>query len=406
MKELKIPYKDLVPPLTTEEFEALKASIEADGVREAICIDDEGNILDGHNRYRILPDAPTRMISGLTDAEKEAFVFQCNGVRRNLSPDQKKEQHRKMKLVAEKLRNEDPKKNTQSRIAQILGVAQQTVSDWSGTNTASGISSKLDARVKVSSECWPVICQRIESGENREQVAADFGITGRRAAAIATKHTNIEGAKAERTIAAQQVEGTCSIHVGDFRTAGEIVEDDSIDLILTDPPYDKESASLYSDLGEFASRVLKPGSWCLAYTGTLFWLQSGNALAGHLEQGPLLSIFHSGSFSRLRKFRTLNSWKPVLAFFKPPIGIWWDWFRDSASGGREKSDHEWQQALSEADHFVKALSPERGVILDPFVGSGTVCLSAKNLGRKWIGFEIDEQTACNARARLDATVDA
>lgn len=32
-----------------------------------------------------------------------------------------------------------------------------------------------------------------------------------------------------------------------------------------------------------------------------------------------------------------------------------------------------------------------GLVLDPFVGSGTTCLAAKHLGLKWIGFEINEK---------------
>ena len=42
------------------------------------------------------------------------------------------------------------------------------------------------------------------------------------------------------------------------------------------------------------------------------------------------------------------------------------------------------------DRLIRISSREGGVILDPFSGSGTTCVSAKSLGRKFIGFEIDE----------------
>ena len=89
MTNLKTPYKDLLPPLTSDEFAALKADVAQHGVRDAIVVDEDGNILDGYHRYAIDRRAPQRVVDGLTDAEKQAFVFRSNSTRRNLSPDQK-----------------------------------------------------------------------------------------------------------------------------------------------------------------------------------------------------------------------------------------------------------------------------------------------------------------------------
>lgn len=41
-------------------------------------------------------------------------------------------------------------------------------------------------------------------------------------------------------------------------------------------------------------------------------------------------------------------------------------------------------------HLLHATQPS-DVILDPFVGSGTTCVGAKELGRQYIGFEINEK---------------
>ncbi len=42
-----------MPPLSKEEYEALKASIKFEGVINPIVKDEEGNILDGHHRYDV-----------------------------------------------------------------------------------------------------------------------------------------------------------------------------------------------------------------------------------------------------------------------------------------------------------------------------------------------------------------
>lgn len=120
--------KSFLPSL--EEKEALRASIEAEGIRDPILVDDTGAVLDGHHRFSIKPDAPFKVVNGMTQAEKKAFVYRTNMTRRNLSPEQKKEALKNMKKVAKALRGEDHRKNTLERVAALLGVDRSTVGKW------------------------------------------------------------------------------------------------------------------------------------------------------------------------------------------------------------------------------------------------------------------------------------
>lgn len=47
-------------------------------------------------------------------------------------------------------------------------------------------------------------------------------------------------------------------------------------------------------------------------------------------------------------------------------------------------------------------TPTGGIVLDPFVGSGTTCVAAKKVGRNFIGIEKEEDYCSIARARIEA----
>lgn len=54
-------------------------------------------------------------------------------------------------------------------------------------------------------------------------------------------------------------------------------------------------------------------------------------------------------------------------------------------------------------HIRHAMQTQQDVVLDPFCGSGTTLVAAKNIGLHYIGFEIEEKYAEIARNRLNNT---
>ena len=53
-------------------------------------------------------------------------------------------------------------------------------------------------------------------------------------------------------------------------------------------------------------------------------------------------------------------------------------------------------------YLIELGCPRGGVVLDPFVGSGTTCVAAKKLGRRFIGIEIDPASHKIAESRVAA----
>ena len=63
--------------------------------------------------------------------------------------------------------------------------------------------------------------------------------------------------------------------------------------------------------------------------------------------------------------------------------------------------HVAQKPLKLMELLISLVTLEGQTVLDPFMGSGTTCLAAKNLNRHYIGIEIDPQIIQIAKERLD-----
>jgi len=221
---LAMPYKDLLPPLASAEFEALKASIEREGVRDPILVDEAGAILDGHHRYRIAPETPRRTVPGLSEGQKRAFVLASNFHRRNLSPEQKAELRERQIEIARALKEEG---DAQENIAIRLGISQKTVSQWlaDGRNIPK-YKVSVDNRVKVPKDDQAVIFDRTECGERLGQIAADFGISERHTRRICKAEAKRRERERELEEQAEAIaSGAITLDKGPF------------DVIVIDPPW-------------------------------------------------------------------------------------------------------------------------------------------------------------------------
>ena len=67
---------------------------------------------------------------------------------------------------------------------------------------------------------------------------------------------------------------------------------------------------------------------------------------------------------------------------------------------RERANHPTQKPLEIVERIVKASSPPGGVVLDPFLGSGTTAVAAKRCGRNFIGFELNSEYCALIENRL------
>ena len=66
----------------------------------------------------------------------------------------------------------------------------------------------------------------------------------------------------------------------------------------------------------------------------------------------------------------------------------------------EKTDHPCQFPVELIERLVLALTPERGVVLDPFLGVGTTAIAALMHGRRALGAEIESYYVEIAKERL------
>lgn len=73
---------------------------------------------------------------------------------------------------------------------------------------------------------------------------------------------------------------------------------------------------------------------------------------------------------------------------------------------RERADHPTQKPLEIIERMIKASCPAGGVVLDPFMGSGTTAVAAQRTGRHFTGFEMNADYCALIDARLAAARDA
>ena len=191
------------------------------------------------------------------------------------------------------------------------------------------------------------------------------------------------------------------IRLGDFRELSKDIPDNSVDFLCTDPPYGDDFLHLWDDLGRVADRVLRPGHFLMAYSGILCFPMAFNALRRYLEYHSIGGLHTRGPNSRIWSRGIWEAVHPVLFFVKSPMPTtkhrWFGNLLDSPM--TDKRYHRWGQSVAPFRYIIGRLTDPGDLVFDPFLGGGTTAVAAKQLGRRFIGHEIDEGVAQIARRR-------
>lgn len=408
-QKLKTPYVDLLPPLKTSEREALAADIKANGVLHPVVIDEDGNILDGHHRYAIDRNAPTRVVAGLSEEEKQAYTIRANLTRRNLSVDQTRELAKTQRDIAYRLREADPKRWTQAAVGALLGVSQKTVHAWF-TNIPGdkGKSPPPDARVKLSTLAKQEIVRKIEAGERQEQIATEYGVCP--ATVTKIKKAAERAEKKAAAVREAATAGDCGPPVVKVADAIDWLQhQEPCDLLLTDPPY----ATDVEDIGEFARRWLPLALSTVKPTGRAYicvgaYPQELHAYCSVRMPDQILVWTYRNTMGPATNDRYKLNWQAILYYVgkdAPPLNCnslneLFSVQDINAPDGRQGDRfHEWQKPIQLGERIVRHATTPGCLVLDPFCCTGSFLIAASSLGRIARGCDISKENLSIASKR-------
>ena len=398
-------------PLTDEERAALKTSIQKRGVLVPIDVDEAGEILDGHHRFDICQELGTKNIQylvrpGLTEQEKRAHILTLNVDRRHLTKAEQKE-------IAARIAALNPEKSDR-QIAEETGLSDHTVASVRAKGESTAQIAQLDRRVGKDGKSRParrshtptVFAASPAEATRAQRAVSEMPveklpqktITTNRVVRLAREH---QAATRAEAVTGDIVAGDMTLLLGEMQSRGAEVVDGSVDLIFTDPPYGQDSLSLWTDLAVFAVRTLKPNGMLVAYSGATHLPEVMRRLGEHLHYWWIGAVVLPGAHAAVQARHVWAGSKPLLFYVRDGFCPTQEWVEDTYhSEARQKEDHDWQQSLGCAKHYVAHLCPVGGLVGDPFLGAGTTGVAAVGQGRHFLGIEYDAKAMAAARARI------
>ncbi len=226
---------------------------------------------------------------------------------------------------------------------------------------------------------------------------------------------------------------------GDAAEEMKKLPDASIDLIVTDPPYNlgkdygnNQDWKAWQDYEDFtkqwlsqAVRILKPSGSLYVFMGVRFiaklyllleqefGLNFNGWITWHYTQGmgrkTGFSPRHEDvlSFTKTKDFTfNLDPVRVPQKYYRErnnmaganPGDVWQ--FSHVHYCSAERQPHPTQKPEALMERMILASSHPSDIVLDPFAGSGTVCRVAKVLGRHWVGIDINPEYVAMTERRL------
>lgn len=236
----------------------------------------------------------------------------------------------------------------------------------------------------------------------------------------------------------KKMEQKFKLYLGDSHGLIREIPTSSVDLILTDPPYNLSPYStgnieftwrkgLNNDLADWDKVKFNPADWVSEFKrilkpkGNIFAFCSYNLIGRwHEAFDPEFDTFQFMVWHKTnpapKVFRAgfLNSCELIVCMWNK--GHIWNFGKQKdmhnfietpICNGPERvkePHHPTQKPVKVLEHIIRIASNKGDIVFDPFMGVGSTGIAALNLGRKFIGIEIDEKYFKAAEARLKVSV--
>lgn len=233
---------------------------------------------------------------------------------------------------------------------------------------------------------------------------------------------------------------------GDAASEMSKLDSNSVDLILTDPPYNlgifmknrdtnisamRENHFSGKDWDQLdnkdwlvkmdqflkeGSRVLKPKGALISFMAALKVGEIINIAQKHNFYYKTTGIWHkTNPMPRNKDLHFVNSVESWIYFvidsktskFNNNGKLIHDFFESSNTPKSEKKHggHPTQKPVSILEHFINILTDKNDVVLDPFMGSGSTGVAAIMNKRKFIGIELEKKYTNIAKKRIQDVLD-
>jgi len=407
----------------------LAESIKNNGLLHPVVVDElEGDsekkyrLIAGERRIRAcifngMTKIPATLFSKLDDIDRKICELEENTIRADLAWQEQ----------AEALRQLDELKRKKFGSSYKGSSSKEGEKKWGLKDTAEAVGM---SKGSVSMDI-----QLATTLRERPDLAKKVAKLPKHAARKIVRQT-LEEESLQRQIDKHDISIDSSLRLGPCEELIKELDDESIDLLLTDPPFgsdkvvgvssanapsgamptynltetnvstDKEMAKVYQKLIPEVFRVLKPGAHIYVFFG-FDWYCRLVTLLRHVgfevDSQPL--IWHKKRVSVMSKdLHYMSSYEAVLFGYKPPrdriltkpvpnvISI-------SALSHQYKT-HPLQRPHELLKLFIENSSSIGQTILDPFAGSASTLVSARRLQRSCITFEIDKGNYLRAQSWL------
>lgn len=177
---------------------------------------------------------------------------------------------------------------------------------------------------------------------------------------------------------------TTQLHLGDYLEVAKSISVDSIDAVITDPPYELENISCQFYSGALIAFCKPENQFRISPTEYLFWVKTPSTKNFSRSCGrfvEMILVRRGDTFNQLHWSQMTGVYDDRLIY--PPV-------------------HPYEKPITLIERLIRIYTNPGDTVFDPFMGSGTTGVACVQTGRNFIGIEIDPQYFAIAQKRIHA----